>query len=80
MSAKGLTLLIASTAVLIALLTEVTSFWMDVLRLPRVVSMKFVICESGVRWRKENKTVVTNLLSGSDENGERPTDDELEEA
>ena len=53
MSAKGLTLLIASMAVLIALLTEVTSFWMVVLRFPRVFSMKSVICDgrSDGRWK-----------------------------
>src|SRR5258705_4595676 len=50
MSAKGLTLLIASMAVLIALLTEVTSSWMDVLSLPRVDSIKSVICDGRIRW------------------------------
>ena len=40
MSAKGLTLLIPSMAVLIALFTEVMSFWMDVLRLLRVLWTK----------------------------------------
>lgn len=42
---KGLTLLIPSIALLIALLTEVTSFWMDVLMLPRVVWRKLEIYE-----------------------------------
>lgn len=49
MSAKGLTLLIPSTAVLMALLTEVTSLWMDVLRLPRVVWRKLLICDGRVK-------------------------------
>ena len=49
MFAKGLILLIESTAVLIALLTEEMSLWMDVLRLPRVVSMKLVIWNRRVR-------------------------------
>ena len=82
MSAKGLTAFIPSIADLIALLTEAMSFWMDVLRPPRVVSMKLVICDSGVRLAggKCREVVGTNLLSGRDKNGEGPTDNKFEEA